>query len=294
VSKRAPDAAYKRIDRTAMDALLVGLLESLVYLGEQRRVILEKVGSALLRYLVETGAVSSSGGPERIDKSMGRLLTRNGYNSRGLEYSLTPQGTISSPNLVETLAPAIRPPGGKSSTELSSHKGGAKVDWVLYEAVLYAMTKALDDQLGVQGQLILDRIGTSMLDYLIGIGAIRRSDDADVLIQRVIEYFVKAGYAKSFRFELEGAPPDTFVSRYESARYYTNVFRRTQKEGSALLSCPLCIIGHSVWATKGWRFGDIFEVRISSGGNVVSRAKLYPPIERFTENDALKFSKMKL
>jgi hypothetical protein len=110
----------------------------------------------------------------------------------------------------------------------------------------------------------------------------------------VIDYFVKAGYAKSFRFELEGAPPDTFVSRYESARYYTTVFRRIQKEGSALLSCPLCLIGHSIWATQGWRFGNIFEVRIRSDGNVLSRVKIYPSTERFTEKDARSYSKMKV
>jgi len=294
VRKRVMSETSKRIDRTAIDALLYGLEKSLDYLGEQGQVILEKMGSAMVQYLVETGTISTSGKPREFDQSLRRLLTKNGYNPDWSAHSSSPRGTISSSNLVQILASAGWSLGARASPKRTSSRGTEQVDWVLYEALLYGMTKALDDQLGVQGQLILDRIGTSMLDYLLKVGAIKPSDDMQILLQRVIDYFVKAGYAKSFRFELEGAPPDTFVSKYESARYYTNVFRRTQKEGSALLSCPLCLIGHSIWGTKGWRFGNIFEVRISSRGDVLSRAKIYPSTERFTEEDALRFSRMKV
>jgi len=292
VRKNALNEAYREIDRTAMDALLFGLLKSLDYMGEKRQALLDMMESAMIQYLRETGTIASSGTPGKSGRSLTRLLANNGYSSN-LQAHLRPRAR-SSLNLIETLAQAGRRPGGAAYPKRSVSGVKDKVDWILYEAVLYAMTKALDDQLGVQGQLILDRIGTSMLDYLVNMGAVKRSDDGNVLLQRVIEYFVKAGYAKSFRFELEGAPPDTFVSRYESARYYTNVFRRTQNEGSALLACPLCVIGHSIWATKGWRFGDVFEVRISSGGNVLAKARIYPAAERFTEKDALRFSKMKV
>jgi len=277
-----------------MDALLHGLLKSLDFMGEHRHAILDKLESEMLKYLVETGTISPTDTPGEFSVSLRQLLARNGYPSDAPTRFLVPPGTPSSQSLVEILSPASRGLGGKPSPKSSAPKGGKKVDWVLYEAVLYGTTKALDDQLGVQAQFILDRIGTSMLDYLLELGAIRRSDDIETMLQNVIDYFVKAGYAKSFRFELEGAPPDTFVSRYESARYYTNVFRRTQKEGSALLACPLCLVGHSLWATKGWRFGNIFEVRISSRGNVLSRAKIYPSTERFTEEDAVRFSQMKV
>jgi hypothetical protein len=274
---------YKRINRTAMDALLYGLLKSLDYLGERKRVIIDRMGGMMLQYLVETGTVASPAKPGELAQSLNDLLVKNGYGPRiSLQFEPGPP-TPPFPDFVDILGRRVRPSGGSE-----------KVDWVLFEAVLYGMTKALDDQLGMQAQLILDRIGTSMLDYLLKMRVIEKSDDPKILMQNVIDYFVNAGYAKSFRFELEGAPPDTFVSRYESARYYANVFRRTQKEGSALLACPLCLIGHSVWATQGWRFGDIFEVRISSGGRVLSRAKIYPSTERFTEKDALRLSRKKV
>jgi len=285
---------YKRIDRTAMDALLYALLKSLDYMGEQRRVILDRMGSLMLQYLVETGTVPSPDRPGEFARSLRRILIKNGYGPWVPLRSKAVSGALSSPNLVEILSPKGRRTGGGNFPKSSVSRGKEKVDWVLYEMVLYGMTKALDDQLGVQGQLILDRIGTGMLDYLLELGAINRSDDPNKLVQNAVDYFVKAGYAKSFRFELEGAPPDTFVSRYESARYYTTVFRRIRKEGSALLSCPLCLIGHSVWATQGWKFGDILEARIQSDGKVLLKAKIYPSVERFTEKDALTFSRLKV
>jgi len=276
-----------------MDALLYALLKSLGYSSTQKRATLERMGSEMTRYLVETGTVPSPDRPEEFARSLRRLIIKNGYGSKAPMQFRAESGVTSPPGLVEVLARAGRPPGGRASRASGAPRRGGRVDWILYEAVLYSMTKVLDDQLGVQAQIILDQIGTSMLDYLLEAGAIKKSDDPAKLIQNVIDYFVKAGYTKSFRFELEGAPPDTFVSRYQSARYYTTVYRRIQKEGSALLSCPLCLIGHSVWATQGWRFGNIFELRVSRGGDVVSRVKIYPSTERFTEKDALRLSQMK-
>jgi hypothetical protein len=275
-----------------MDALLYGLIKSLDYMGEQRRVILDKMGSVMLKYLVEIGTIPSPERPEEFARSLRRLLVMNGYGERAPLQSKTAPMKPSSLNLVEILMPTDQRFEGGAFSKSTVSRGKKTVDWVLYEMVLYGMTKALDDQLGVQGQLILDRIGTGMLDYLLELGAIERSDDQNKLLQHVIDYFVKAGYAKSFHFELEGSPPDTFVSRYESARYYTTVFRRIRKEGSALLSCPLCLVGHSVWATQGWKFGDVSEARIQAGGKVVIKSKLYPSTERFTEKDAERFSQM--
>jgi hypothetical protein len=294
VIRRVPGVTYKRIDRTAMDALLYGLLKSLDYMGEQRRVILDRIGSMMIQYLVETKTVPSPDRPGEFARSLRRILVKNGYGPRIPLQSKEVPRTSSSSNLVEILTPTDRRLDGGAFPKGSVSRGKEKVDWVLYEMVLYGMTKALDDQLGVQGQLILDRIGTGMLDYLLELGAIERSDDWKILLQNVIDYFVKAGYTKSFQFELEGVPPDTFVSRYESARYYTTVFKRMRKEGSALLSCPLCLVGHSIWGSQGWKFGDILEVRIQSGGKVMMKAKVYPSIERFTEKDALRFSQMKV
>jgi len=283
MSKRAPGKGSDRIDRTAMDALLYGSLKSLDCMGKQRRAVVDRIGGVMLQYLVETGRVAPPSRPGELVRSLRELLTKNGYRSRiSLRFKPGPT-TPPFPNFIDILRPKGRP-----------SKGTDRVDWTLYETVLYGVTRALDDLLGAQAQVILDQIGAFMLDYLVEAGAIERSDDPKILIQNVIDYFVRAGYAKDFQYELEGSPPGVFVSRYKSARYYTTVFRRIQKDGSALLSCPLCVIGHSIWATQGYRFGNILEVKIRSGGNVVGRARIYPPTERFTEKDALVLSRMKV
>lgn len=277
-----------------MDALLYGLHKGLDYMGEQERVILDRMESAMMQYLVDTGTVPSSDRQRESARSLRSLLIKNGYGPRMPPQSRAVPETPQSPNLVEILTPTNRRLDGGASPKGSASGEKERVDWVLYEMVLYGMTKALDDQLGAQAQIILDSIGAGMLDYLIEVGAVEGSEDPQVLLQNLIDYFVEAGYAKSLKFEVEGTPPDTFVSRYESARYYTTVYRRIQKEGSALLSCPLCLAGHSVWATQGWRFGDVFEVRIQSSGKVLMRARVHPPGETFTDKDALRFSKMKV
>jgi len=123
------------------------------------------------------------------------------------------------------------------------------------------------------------------------VGAIENSDDLETLAQRVADYYVSAGYTRSFRGGLEG--PNVWMSRYESAPYFPNVIRRLRNKGSALFSCPLCLTGQSVWINQGWRFGDVLELHISPGGDVTARSKVYPPAERFTERDARKLSQTK-
>lgn len=282
MSKRVPRNPNQKIDWIAMDALLHGLLKSLDYVGDQRHVILDRMDAVMLHYLVETKTVPSK--PNEFARSLRKLLVKNGYGPR-IPLQFKPGSAVPSfPNFVEFL-------GRRGASRRS--KGNEKVDWILYEMVLYGMTKTLDNQLGAQGQLILKRIGAGMLDFLVETGAVERSSDATVLAQNVADFFVKGGYCKSFQYELEGSPPDAFVSRYESARYYSTVFRRLRKEGSALFSCPLCLVGESIWEASGWKFGDVFEARILSGDKILVKTKLYPLAERFTEEDAQKLSQMK-
>jgi hypothetical protein len=296
VDKTATGKKISKIDRIAMDALLYGVSKSLDYLGEQKRqTVLEGMGYQMLEYLIGTGKVRSPRKPKEFAQSLRKLLAKNGYTSKlNIELKGTPP-TPSITNFVDYLKP--RDPGFRKDEVPFPKEGSSgkseKVDWILFDMVLYGMTKALGDQLGAQAQLILTQIGGEMLDYLIKRGEIEWSDEPTTLIQHLIDFFVKAGYAGKFEYEIEGSPPDTFVSKYKSARYFTDVFRQLRNEGSALLACPLCLAGQSVLAkTQGIKFGDITEVRILPSGNVYMRAKMYPPTQRFTEEDARKISQM--
>ena len=280
----------KTIDRSAMDAILYGISKSLDFLGEQREAILERMGEVMLEYLIAVRKVKSPEKPEVFSQSLKKLLTKNGYSPRvPIHFKGTPQSP-SIPNFVDYLKPKSRG-GGKTS---GSHtKGRRKVDWVLYEMVLYGMTKALDDELGAQGQLILDRIGTEMLNYLIELGEIEPSDDVKVFFQHVEDFFLNAGFARSTEFKLEGSPPNALVATWKYARYFSNVLKRLRNEGSVLYSCPVCLAGESILSkAQGLKFQNAVELRFLPGEKVFYRHKVYQPIERFTEEDAQKISQM--
>ena len=271
-----------------MDALVYAVLGSLDYLGERKKVILGRINAEMARHLVYAGEVSSPEKPAAFARSLEKLLVRNGYVPAGHLRIEASRMNASFPDLFGVLKPGTR------RREGTSHDvEGEEVEWVLYEMVLYGMTKALDDQLGAQAQLVLERVGTLMLDYLVRLGEIKPSDDLSLYLQNVVGYFIKAGYTRGFQFEMEGAPPDTWVSRYESAPYFAKVLKRLRNEGSALFSCPLCLTGQSIWISRGWKFGEVLGLRISPGDKVTARSRIYPPGERFTEEDAKRFARMR-
>ena len=235
VAKGAPS---RSIDRTAIDALLYAIWKSLQYLGTQRRALLEKIEAETLQHLIDAGEIPSGAKPADLARSLRELLLKNGYGPYVSKRFEGNKGTLAVPILVDALKPGgNRPRKGQPSGRRPVEN--QKVSWTLYEAVLYGMTKALDDQMGAQAQLLLERIGTGMLEYLVGVGAIEKSDDPVTFVQRVADYYVGAGYTRSFHGGVVGTPPNVWVSRYESAPYFPNVVRRLRNEGSALLSCPM-------------------------------------------------------
>ena len=293
MSKQTSKEDYKIIDRSSMDAVLHGISKSLDYMGEQKQVILDKMGDLMLEYLVEIGAIKSHDKPKQFVSSFRKLLTKNGYSSRiPIEFNGTPPRP-SIPNFVNYLMPKDR---GASNTRISHSKNRSKgskrkIDWELFETALYGITEALDDELGAQAQIILDRIGTEIVNYLVEKKLVEPSDGPGSLFLHVIDYFIIAGYARDLEFKWEGSPPNSFESTYQSARYFNNVFSRLRNQGSALLSCPLCLAGHSIFARgQGIKFQDALEYRILPGNRVFMRSRIFEPDERFTEEDAKKIS----
>jgi hypothetical protein len=184
---------FQTIDGVAMDALVDGLSKSLDYLEDQRGTVLGRVGDLMLQYLIEAGSVSSPDKPDPFAQSLGGLLTKNGYSDMiHLQFEGTPPRP-SFPDFVDYLS------------SRGSRDEGSRVNWVLYEALLYGMTKALDE-LGLQAQRILARVGTAMLDYLVVEGAIEPSDDPNVFFTHIVDFFMRSGYAGSFEFRSKGLP----------------------------------------------------------------------------------------
>lgn len=291
LAKRMPRA----IDRVALDSFLYGVARSLEYLGEGRKPVLEDVGKLMLGYLIDSGRVEHPERPKEFARALKTLLMRNGFGPNvPVRFEGHPPAP-SMPSFVDYLMASSDLPGRSQGGDSKEAPIKArKIDWVLYEMALYGVTKALDIQLGAQAQLILDRIGSEMVDYLVKAKVVDESDDPEVLFSRIKDYFIKGGFAKDSDFRMEGDPPRALVATWTYARYYTNVLKRLRNEGSALFSCPVCLMGEAVLTrTRGLKFQNMVEMKFLPRAKVYYRHRIILPIESFTEKDAEMISKLK-
>jgi hypothetical protein len=284
----------KAIGRVAFDSFLFGVTKSLEHLGEDRKPLMDEIEDQMLQYLIDSGTVRHPERQKEFAVALRNLFTRNGF---GPNVPLRFKGRRSAPSVKGLIGYLTASNGTTGYGEKGSLKNGpapaSKVDWVLYEMALYGVTKALDNQLGVQAQLILDRIGTEMVDYLIKERVVKESDDLELLFHRIKDYFMKEGFAKNGEFRIEGDPPRALVATWTYAPYYTNVLKRLRSEGSALFSCPVCLMGESVLARKqGLKFQNLVEMKFLPRSKVYYRHKVIPPAESFTEEDAERISKL--
>jgi hypothetical protein len=293
--KRMTETKHKSIDRAAVDALLVGIYEGLGFMGKEREVILEGMGDRMLEYLIKIGEVKPTSKPEKFRQSLEELFTRNGFHG---EIPLRFKGSPPTPSMsrfINYLAGRrIRERGNKERTSLfqSKPEGEDMVDWVIYEMVIYGMTRGLDS-LGAQGQILTNRIAGEMLDYLVDSGRIARSDDPEVFIKRTVDFFIKAGFADKIEAKYEGSPPYAMVLTYYHSRYHANILPRLRDAGNLLYSCPPCLAaGCILRRSKGERVLFDVEIRVLSHGRVVLRHKLYPRTGRSSEELAQKTSRM--
>jgi hypothetical protein len=271
------------IDRSAVDALLFGVTKGLDFLGSEKELLLDDMGRYMLEYLITVGRIKRTRRRAEFARSVQRLLVKNGFGGPlPLKFSYdTPTPTAS--HFVDYLAGTLTRPRGAAST--------AQVDWVLYEMMLYGMTRGLDF-LGAQGQIMINRIGAEMLNYLIRIGKIEPTQDSDAQIERALSFFVKAGFA----VKIEGKKPQGQASviefTYVRSRYHVNVLSRLRNEGSVLYSCPPCIIACSIKQKQGWKIRFDVGLEMLAGGEAVLRHTFYPDSESFTEQMASEVSRM--
>ena len=296
MSKQSGMDRFKAIDRSAMDALLYGIANGLGYLGQQRQVMFDRMSGFMLEYLTKCGVIVPSDKPEAIEKSLRKLLVRSGF---GPKMPLKFEGSPPRPSLPGFINYLSGDKGwttvaqGRASRPVAGSRVKKRVDWVLYEMVLYGMTKGLDE-LGEQAQLLIDGMGTEMLNYLVETGEIEPSDDPDVFVRRASEYFGRVGFAdKRSGFKMEGSPPDTLIGTYVYSRYHINVLRRLRETNCALYSCPPCLVGNSIMRkATGMRLQFGVEFELLPGGTVVIRHKIHRPTETFTEEQAEKVSRL--
>ena len=292
--KRIVDTEHKSIDRVAVDALLVGIRNGLGYLGKEGEPILEKMGDRMLEYLTMVGEVKSHSKLEEIRQSLQELFTSNGYPKEiPLKFKGSPP-TPSMPDFINYLGGTRKEDGDHKKDYLTQSKadGKAQVDWVIYEMVIYGMSRGLDS-IGAQGQILTNRIAGGMLDYLVENGRIEPSDDPEVFLQRMGDFFLKAGFADKIVKEFEGSPPNALVLTYYHSRYHMNVLPRLRDAGNLLYSCPPCLAAGSILRrSRGTRIVYDVEIRVLPEGEVVLRHKIYPGGESFSEEQAQETSRL--
>jgi hypothetical protein len=271
--------ASKSIDRSAADALLYGISTALSYMGDGSKVFTNEMGNSMVDYLIKIGEIKYPDKPERFRTSLQRLLTKNGFSGKvPLRFEGSPPRPSTS-NFIDYLK------GHPQRPAKSGSAGG--IEWVVYEMMLYGMTKGLDS-LGAQGQILVNRIAIEMLNYLVDTGKIERSDDEGTFIQHEIDFFIKAGFAAKIEGmgKLHGPRFDTLVISYTRSRYHMNVLKRLRDEGSVLYSCPPCIAAVSIRRSAGWKVQFDVDAIASKDGEVVLRHRIFPPRETFTEDMA--------
>jgi hypothetical protein len=285
----------ERIDRSLVDALLYGISKGVAYLGEEKRIILDEMGNMMLGYLLKVGEIKPTDSPENLGRALEELLTRNGFGKKiPLRFKGSPV-VPSVPNFINYLTKTKS--RGKTSQRRASSSargpaGNGKVDWVMYEMVLYGMTKGLDS-LGAQGQILTNRIAAEMLNYLVDTGKIEPSDDPVIFSKRVTDFFLKARFAAKIDVVYEGSPPNTMVVTYTHSRYHLNVLTRLRNEGNLLYSCPPCVaIGSIYGRSRGTKIIFDAEIRVLPDGKVVLRHRIYPQPDRFSEELVQRTSRM--
>ena len=268
------------IERSAVDALLYGIAEGLKFMKGEGVLLRREMGSHLLEYLIKTGKVKAA--PlTSLQVALRRLLEANGFRGERPPRLRGTASSPSAPDLVDYLWESELGGGSHDGTEGAGKP--SKVEWPIYEMILYGMTKSLDF-LGAQGQMVINRIATEMLNYLVTRGIVTWSEDPMELIQREEAYFVNAGFA----IKIGSDVPKPFGGgrlefTYVWSRYHTKVLKRLRNEGSILYSCPPCIIACSILRDQGWTLRFDVGYRVLDDGSVVLKHLISPPVDTFTE-----------
>src|SRR5579862_1249737 len=155
------DEDYETLDRSVITCILYGITNGLAYLGEGAQVILDEMGEVMLEYLFKIRILRTGDNQEKLSSTLQEFFARNGFGKniilRFKEDTIPPTPYV--PNFISYLA-------SDPKTELGGARGDEagknRVDWVICEMILYGETRALEDSMGTQAQILIDRIGAEM------------------------------------------------------------------------------------------------------------------------------------
>ena len=142
-------------------------------------------------------------------------------------------------------------------------KSKETIQLAVLDSVLYGAAKAVD-YLGMEGQVMLDKIGEGMLDYFVKEGYIKDRSNFDNVDEGLKKFFRENGYIADVGYEQE-ADVTTFTYR---GWEYLGIMRKLRSEGCTLYSCPLCLPGFSFMRSKSIVMEPISEYFLPDGAFV--------------------------
>lgn len=136
-----------------------------------------------------------------------------------------------------------------------------RIDRVVLDAILYAMAKALD-HMGAQGQLLLDRMGQELVNYLVEKDYVKKLDEPFQMVSQIERFFLERGLADDLQVKVEGDYAVVHWKNFKALEAMTSL----QDKMCPLVSCPTCIASDALLKAAGFAFGPWEDLRVVGPG----------------------------
>ncbi len=124
---------------------------------------------------------------------------------------------------------------------MTGEESGETIQLVVLNSVLYGAAKAVD-YLGRDGQVMLDKIGEGILDYLVKEGYIEDLSNLEKVRSANRRFFQENGYISDIGYVREA---DVVTITYRGWQYL-DVMKKLRSQGCSLYACPFCLAGESI------------------------------------------------
>jgi hypothetical protein len=182
---------------------------------------------------------SAGGVSERISEN----VTPNGIYT--MKVKIVP-GTTNTESTVIPLHPA-----DLTQTKINDQLNES-VGLHAFETVAYGLACGFD-YLGAQAQLILDNIGTGMLEFMREESNLKLPADVEGSLETLCTFMASRGLADTIRVQFSQTKVDVDFRNY----HYLPVLKRLLERGRNLVSCPFTLTARAVIRDKGLRVGDM-------------------------------------
>ena len=182
------------------------------------------------------------------------------FRANGLDTHVISDNILADGTVVRSvrIAPLTNPDDVilPSSTDLSN----VKAEWTLadrvglpaFEAVEYGLAQGFG-YLGAQAQLLLDNIGTGIIEFLQDEFQVSFPDDPSKTLENLASFFAANGLADKITFQISTSDVKISFQEYR----YAPVLKRLLENQLSLISCPLTLAIRTCLRQRGFAVGNL-------------------------------------